>query len=52
MPFQQQDAGTFNQITLEGGANGCLLNDPAMSAENVSENVGLRDPVRELLVRE
>ena len=24
------DAGTFNQNTQEGGANGCLLNEPDM----------------------
>lgn len=27
------DAGTFNQITGEGGANGCLLTDPLMRDE-------------------
>jgi hypothetical protein len=26
------DAGTFDQTMPEGGANGCLLNDPSMRA--------------------
>lgn len=47
-PFQ---AGTFNQGTvtgsLEGGANGCILNDPDMVLE--PENNGLQEPVDDLI---
>jgi len=40
------DAGTFNQNTGEGGANGCLLNDPAMRL--MPENSFLDAPLNTL----
>eukprot|EP00586_Coscinodiscus_wailesii_P016268 CAMPEP_0172519094 /NCGR_PEP_ID=MMETSP1066-20121228/291210_1 /TAXON_ID=671091 /ORGANISM="Coscinodiscus wailesii, Strain CCMP2513" /LENGTH=547 /DNA_ID=CAMNT_0013301611 /DNA_START=144 /DNA_END=1787 /DNA_ORIENTATION=+ len=40
------DAGTFNQMFDEGGANGCLLNDPAMLIPG--ENDHLDGPVASL----
>eukprot|EP01082_Thalassiosira_pseudonana_P015235 g14591.t1.1.5e17418c g14591 g14591.t1 contig9:2220923-2222631(+) len=40
------DAGTFNQITGEGGANGCLLTDPLMRDE--PENDFLDDALNTL----
>ncbi|EJK64682.1 hypothetical protein THAOC_14560, partial [Thalassiosira oceanica] len=40
------DAGTFNQITNEGGANGCLMNFPPMRLE--PENNFLNAPLNHL----
>ncbi|EJK71035.1 hypothetical protein THAOC_07559, partial [Thalassiosira oceanica] len=40
------DAGTFNQITNEGGANGCLMNFPPMREE--PENEHLNEPLKRL----
>ena len=37
------DAGTFNQNTREGGANGCLLNDERMQVQQ--ENLFLTLPI-------